>query len=69
MNPHDSCVDNRLVNGLQQPILLHVYECKFSHNDPKVNDIFIGVLHEEYQSVFEYGSGTTIVKRIKFQKT
>ena len=29
-----------------------------THNDPKVDESFIGVLHEEYQSIFEDGYGT-----------
>ena len=53
MNPYDPCVSNQLVNGLKQCILFHVDDCKLSHKDPKVNDSLTGVLHEEYQSIFE----------------
>ena len=48
MNPHDTYVSNRLVNGLQKSILLHADGCKLIQKDPKVNESFIGVLHEEY---------------------
>ena len=46
MNPYDTCVDNLLVNGLQQYILFRVEDCKLSHNDTKVNDIFIELLRK-----------------------
>ena len=47
MGPYDSCVSNRMVNGLQQLIISHVNDCKLSHKDPKVNDSFVEVLNEE----------------------
>ena len=68
MNPCDPYVDNQLVNGLQQSILFHVDGCKLSHKDPRVNYIFIGILREEYQIIFEYGSGTTEMNRGKVHK-
>ena len=43
MNPYYPCVSKRLVNGSRQSILFHVDDCKLSHNDPKVNESFIGV--------------------------
>ena len=52
MNPYYPCVDNQLVNGLQQSILFHVDDCKLRHKNPKVNESFIEVIHEEYQSIF-----------------
>ena len=58
INPYDPCVANQMVNGLQQSILFHVDYCKLSHNYPNVNGSFSVVIHEEYQSIFEDGSGT-----------
>ena len=46
MNLYDPCVANKLVNELQKSILFHIDDCKFIYKDPKVNDSFIGVLHE-----------------------
>ena len=51
-----------MVNGLQKSILIHVDDCKFIQKDHKVNDSFIVVLREEYQSIFEDGSSTMQVK-------
>ena len=68
MNLYDPCVANRLVHGLQQSILSHVDDWKLSHKYPKGNDSFIGVLREEYQSIFEDVSGTMQVDRRKLQK-
>ena len=44
LNPCDPCFSNRMVNVLQQSILFHVNDCKLSHNYPKLNYSFIGVL-------------------------
>ena len=68
MNPYDLYVANRLLNRLQQYILFHVDYCKLSHKYTNVNDSCISVLSEEYQSIFEYGSGTMQVKIVKVQK-
>ena len=56
------------MNGLQQSILFHVYDCKLRHKDPNINDSFIGLPREEYQIVFEDGSVTIQVKHRKFHK-
>ena len=54
MNPYYPCVANQLVNVLQQYIPFRVDDCKLIHKYLKVNDSFIGLIHEEYQSIFEY---------------
>ena len=48
LNPYDPCVANRLINGLKQSILFHVYDFKLSQKYPKVNYSFFGVTREEY---------------------
>ena len=68
MNPYDPCVANQLVNGLQQSILFHVDYCKLSHKDTKVNANCIGVIHEAYHSIFEYGYGTMQLNHGKLHK-
>ena len=68
INPYDPCVSNQLVNESQQYILFHVDYCKLIHKDTKINDSFIAVIGEEYQSIFEDGYGTMQVKREKFHK-
>jgi hypothetical protein len=65
LNPYDPCTANRLVNGKQQTIVWHVDDCKLSHVDPRVNDTFIETLRDEYQSIFEDGSGEMTVSRGK----
>ena len=57
-----------MVNGLQKYILFHVDDCKLIHKDPNLNDSFIGVIREEYQSIFEDGSGTTKLNRGEVKK-
>ena len=37
MNPYDPSVFNQLVNGLQQYIVFHIYDCKLRQEDTKVN--------------------------------
>ena len=54
-----------MVNGQQQTICWHVSDCKLIHIDKRVNVRFILVLKEEYESIFEDGSGQMIVSRRK----
>ena len=61
LNPYDPCTANRMVDGKQQTIVWHVDDCKISHVDPKVNDTFIEALRDEYESIFEDGSGKMTV--------
>jgi Reverse transcriptase (RNA-dependent DNA polymerase) len=68
LNPYDPCVANRQVNGKQQTVCWHVDDCKLSHVDPKVNDAFIEVLREQYESIFEDGTGQMKVSRGKIHK-
>ena len=64
-NPYDPCVANRMVNGKQQTVLYHVDDCKVSHVDSRANDEFIDWLRENYESIFEDGSGKMKVHRGK----
>ena len=65
LNPYDACTANRMVDGKQQTVVWHVDDCKLSHVDPKANDAFIEVLRDEYESIFEDGSGKMTVSRGK----
>ena len=65
LNPYDPCTANRMVDGKQQTIVWHVDDCKLSHIDPKVNDAFIEVLRDEYESIFKDASGKMTVSRGK----
>ena len=56
MNPYDPCVSNQMVNWWQQSILFHVDYCNLIQKGPKVNASFVGVPHNEYNSIFEDGS-------------
>jgi len=57
-----------MVDGKQQTILYHVDDCKLSHVDPKVNDKMIDWLRNNYESIFEDGSGQMKVCRGKVHK-
>jgi hypothetical protein len=65
INPYDPCVANRQVDGKQQTICWHVDDCKLSHKDKTANDDFIQTLRDEYESIFEDGSGKMTVSRGK----
>ena len=65
INPYDPCVANRIVRGKQQTILFHVDDNKISHVDSEVNDELIDWLRENYESIFEDGSGKMKVCRGK----
>ena len=68
INPYDPCVANRIVNGKQQTVCWHVDDNKISHVDSKVNDDLTEALHDEYESIFEDGSGKMKVSRGKVHK-
>jgi hypothetical protein len=54
-----------MVKEQQKTILWHVDDCFISHLDEKVNDKFIDELREEYESIFEDGSGKMKVSKGK----
>ena len=42
-------------------IYFHVGDCKLSHRERKANDHMIKWLRQEYESIFEDGSGKMLV--------
>jgi len=65
LNPYDPCVANKMVNGKQQTIVWHVDDCKVSHVDEAVNEAFIERVRQEFEEIFEDGSGKMKVTRGK----
>jgi hypothetical protein len=65
LNPYDPCVANKVIEGKQMTICFHVDDCKLSHRQPKVMDKMIKWLRQEYESIFEDGSGAMTVSRGK----
>jgi hypothetical protein len=68
MNPYDPCVANKMIEGDQMNICFHVDDCKLSHCKTKVMDIMIEYLRQEYESIFEDGSGAMTVSGGKIHK-
>jgi hypothetical protein len=68
INPYDPCVANKIIEGKQMTICFHVDDCKLSHHKNKVMDTMIEYLREEYESIFEEGTGATTVSRGKLHK-
>jgi hypothetical protein len=68
LNPYDPCVANKMIEGKQMTICFHVDDCKMSHRSPKVMDETIEWLRQEYESIFEDGSGKMVVSRGKVHK-
>jgi hypothetical protein len=67
-NPYDPCVANKMIDGNQMTLCFHVDDCKLSHKDPKAMDAMITWLKQEYESIFEDGSGKMQVSRGKVHK-
>ena len=67
-NPYDPCVANKMIDGSQMTICFHVDDCKISHVSSKVMDDVIAWLKQEYESIFEDGSGQMTVSRGKVHK-
>ena len=65
INPYDPCVANKMINRKQMTICFHVNDCKLSHHDHKAVDDFIEWLCQEYESIFEDGSGKMMVSQGK----
>jgi len=68
INPYDPCVANKMIEGKQMTICFHVDDCKLSHRKSKVMDETIEWLRQEYESIFEDGSGAMTVHRGKVLK-
>jgi hypothetical protein len=57
-----------MIEGEQMTICFHVDDCKLSHRKTKVMDSMIDYLIQEYESIFEGGSGSMTVSRGKIHK-
>jgi hypothetical protein len=68
INPYDPCVANKIVAGTQMTICFHADDCKLSHRSSRANDNIIDWLHQEYESIFEDGSGKMTVSRGRVHK-
>jgi hypothetical protein len=68
INPYDPCVANKIVNGMQMTICIHVDDCKLSHRSSRANNNMIDWLRQEYESIFEDGSGKMTVSRGRVHK-
>jgi hypothetical protein len=68
INPYDPCVANKTSEGKQMTICFHEDDCKLSHRKKTVMDRMIGYLRQEYESIFEDGSGAMTVSRGKIHK-
>ena len=68
LNPYDPCVANKMIDGEQMTICFHVDDCKLSHRKPAVMDRMISWLRNEYENIFEDGTGAMAVSRGKVHK-
>jgi hypothetical protein len=68
INPYDPCVAKKMIEGDQMTICFHVDVYKLSHRKTKAMDSMIEYLRQEYESIFEDGSGAMAVSRGKIQK-
>jgi hypothetical protein len=68
INPYDPCVANNIIEGKPMTICFHVDDCKLSHRNKTFMDRMIGYLLQEYESIFEDGSGAITASRGKIHK-
>jgi hypothetical protein len=61
MNPYNPCVWNKMIKKKQITICFHVDDCKVSHKLAQVVDKAIKWLCQDYNSIFEDGSGAMVV--------
>jgi hypothetical protein len=67
INPYDPCVATKKIEGKQMTICFHVEDCKLSHSKKKVMDTIIEYLRQEYEIIFEDGTGSMTVSRSKIR--
>jgi hypothetical protein len=68
INPYDPCVANKIIEGKQMTICLHVDDCKLGRRKKKVMDTMIEYLRQYYESIFEDGTIAMTVSRGKIHK-
>jgi hypothetical protein len=68
INSYGPCVANKRIEGKQMTICFHIDDCNISHCKKKVMDSMIEYLRQEYESIFEDGSGAMAVIRGKVHK-
>ncbi len=68
INPYDPCVVNKMVDGTQMTICLYVDDCKLSPCSSRANNNMIDWLWQEYESIFEDGSGQMTVSTGRVHK-
>jgi hypothetical protein len=68
INPYDPYVANKIMECKQMIIRFHVDYCKLSHRKKKCMDTVIEYLRQEYESIFEDGTGAMTVSRGKIHK-
>ena len=68
LNPYDPCVAHKIVGGKQVTMCFHFDDFKPSHKNPRVIDKTINWLRDEYETIFEDGSGAMKVHRGKVYK-
>jgi hypothetical protein len=67
-NPYDPCVGNKMIDGKQMTICIHVDDCKISHVDSKAVDEMIEWLRDNYEVIWDDGTGKMKVSRGKVHK-
>jgi hypothetical protein len=68
INLYGPCVANKTIEGQQMTICFHVDGFKLIHRNTKVMYSMIEYLRQEYESIFEDGSGEMTVSRGKTHK-
>ena len=64
-NPYDLSVTKRIIKDSQINVCFHIDYCKLSHNIPEVVGKKATWLKQEYETIFEYGSGEMTIHQGK----
>ena len=65
MNPYDSCVTNKTINGKQLTLVWHVDDIKSSHVEAEVETRMAKWLRKTYKRLLQYGFGKMKLHRRK----
>ena len=69
ISPYDLWISNKVIDGSQMTICFHVYDFNRSYREHKANYFIIDWLRQEYERIFEDGSGKMSVIQGKVMST
>ena len=68
LNPYDSCVENKIINGNKMTVMWHIDDIKVSQESKKIVTRMTKYLKKTCENIFEGVSGKMKISRVKFHE-